>query len=73
MSDASDPRVVAVFVDLADLVGVGVLVVKLDVVLGTAEAIGDDCELGVVGSAVLAVELAWVPAAARDPTLLCGC
>lgn len=70
VSDAVDPRVFAVFVDLADFVGVGVLVVELDVVLAAVVAVGDCGELRVLRGAVLAVEFTWEPAATRDPAVL---
>lgn len=74
VTDACDPRVVPVLVDLADFVHVGFLEVDLDVVqLVAVVAVGDGCELGVTGGAELTVKFPWVPAAARVPTLLRGC
>lgn len=69
LRDAGYPRVVAVLVDLADLVA-AVLVVQLDVVLLYIEPVGDGCELGVVCCAEFAVEVSGEPAAGGVPALL---
>lgn len=57
LSEARSPPVVAVLVDLPDLVRVGVLVVQLDVVLVPAEAVHGGCEIRVRRCAELTVEL----------------
>lgn len=72
MRDADNPRVVPVLVDLPDFVGVGVLVVQLDVVLASVEAVSVRREMRVVRRAVLTGELPAVPAALGCPALLVG-
>lgn len=72
LREADNPRVVAVLVELPDLVRVGVLEIQLDMMLVPVEAVRAGCELGVFRRAVLTVELAGVPAARGRPALLLG-